>query len=281
MLAKLLSLLLHAKSGAISGVLLLGATGALVSVSASNGVTTITITEASPSPSSSALVVRHETEKTNEPTPTPSTSPQVSSNQSSTTACTDERAALATQVQRVNTAFATFHTDLMKLRGLRAQSTLETADDTLKAVRQAAVKAIHATATQCVKNDDDEDEDHDNDEDKDEDNDNDDDDSVIGTASFMTISFVTGQSDVDENDGDHGRGKDGVAPVTFTGTDAAAIADQAIALMQAAFNTANTAPVTTPKPSHSPDFKSNDSNQKFDDKGGSGHDGRGGSGHRD
>ena len=32
MLAKLISLLIHAKAGAISGVFLLGATGALVSV---------------------------------------------------------------------------------------------------------------------------------------------------------------------------------------------------------------------------------------------------------
>jgi len=44
MLGKLLSLLLHAKSGAISGLFLLGATGALVSVSTQNGVTTITVT---------------------------------------------------------------------------------------------------------------------------------------------------------------------------------------------------------------------------------------------
>ena len=42
MLAKLLSLLFHAKAGMLSGVLLLGATGALVTVSASNGVTTVT-----------------------------------------------------------------------------------------------------------------------------------------------------------------------------------------------------------------------------------------------
>jgi acyl-CoA synthetase (AMP-forming)/AMP-acid ligase II len=58
MLEKLLSLLIHVKAGAVSGVVLLGAAGALVSVSAQNGVTTITITQASPSPSASASPVR-------------------------------------------------------------------------------------------------------------------------------------------------------------------------------------------------------------------------------
>src|SRR5690348_12974941 len=117
MLGKLLSLLLHAKSGAISGLFLLGATGALVSVSTQNGVTTITITEASPSPSASASPSASPTATrtaTPSPSASPSASPSLSSPSSSNTACTDEAKALAFQVQRVDAAFKGFHTDLMK-----------------------------------------------------------------------------------------------------------------------------------------------------------------------
>ena len=187
MLAKLLSLLIHAKSGAISGVLLLGATGALVSVSASNGVTTITITEASPSPVS---LVSHTTEKTIETeTPKPAASPKLSS--VSSTACTDEATALATEVQRVDSAFSGFHTDLMKLRGQRAATTIETADATLKVIRQAAVKAIHATATQtCAKQDDEDENDNDQNDKTDNEqtgeNDTDDNTSAVGAAATVT-----------------------------------------------------------------------------------------------
>ena len=47
MLEKLLSLLLHAKGGAVATVFVLGTTGALVTATVDNGLTTITITEAS------------------------------------------------------------------------------------------------------------------------------------------------------------------------------------------------------------------------------------------
>ena len=50
MFERLLEMFLHAKSGAIAAVFLLGTTGALVTATVQNGVTTITITEASPSP---------------------------------------------------------------------------------------------------------------------------------------------------------------------------------------------------------------------------------------
>ncbi len=59
MFEKLLELLLSAKTGAISGVLILS--GALVSVTSGNGVTTITI-EQTPTPTVTA---------TASPTPTP------------------------------------------------------------------------------------------------------------------------------------------------------------------------------------------------------------------
>src|SRR5438270_12390135 len=118
MLGKLLSLLLHAKSGAISGLFLLGATGALVSVSTQNGVTTITITEASPSPSASASPSASPT-ATHTATPSASASPKPSSSPSSLSspkpadACTDEAKALAFQFPRVDQAFKGIHTDVM------------------------------------------------------------------------------------------------------------------------------------------------------------------------
>ena len=94
MFAKLLTLLLHAKAGAISGVFLLGATGALVSVSASNGVTTITLTDPSPTPTATATATPTATASptatpTATPTHTPSASPAPLSSPS-VSACTDE-----------------------------------------------------------------------------------------------------------------------------------------------------------------------------------------------
>jgi len=243
MLGKLLSLLLHAKSGAISGLFLLGATGALVSVSTQNGVTTITITEASPSPSASASASASPSASptaTHTAHPSPSASALPFSSPSSS-ACADQAKALAFQVQRVDTAFKGFHTDLMKLRGTRSVADIEKADVMLKVIRQAAVKAIHKTFAQSCKKDDDEDEsaeteDHD-------------------AAPATTLSLLGDRKKHDEdndNDSDHHKTKP--APMTFTG-DATSIADQAIAAMQVAFDTAKNAAASTPRPrpSHSPE----------------------------
>jgi hypothetical protein len=248
MLAKLISLLIHAKSGAISGVFLLGATGALVSVSAANGVTTVTITEASPSPSASASPSASPTASSRTASPSPAASPSLSSNTSpSTAACTDEATALAFQVKRVDTAFTGFHTDLMALRGVREQATVEKADAVLRLVRHAATKAIHATATvACVKSDDEDENDVDEEGDNDGEHENDHRSSpkTLDTAAPATALSVVKETNNDkENDG---RGQK--LGVTFTGT-ATAIADQAIAAMQVAFDTAKNAPVKTPKAS--------------------------------
>ena len=245
MLGKLLSLLLHAKSGAISGLFLLGATGALVSVSTQNGVTTITITQASASPSASARAAA-----------SPSASPIASHSASPSSAgalpfsspssnvCADQAKALAFQVQRVDTAFKGFHADLMKLRGTRSVADIEKADVMLKVIRQAAVKAIHKTFDKsCMKKDDDEDEsveteDHD-------------------AAPATTLSLLGDRKKHDEdndNDSDHHRTKP--APMTFTG-DAKSIADQAIAAMQVAFDLAKNAPASNPRPSHKPEAPRN------------------------
>jgi hypothetical protein len=232
MLAKLLSLLLHAKSGLVSGVLLLGATGALVSVSASNGVTTITITQASASPSTAVTTATRSPRPSK--SPEPSESPRLSSAASS--ACSDAAKAAALQVQRVDSAFQGFHTSLMKLRGQRAVATIETADVLLKNVRQAAVKAIHATLATDCKNADEEDE---------ADNDNEDN----STAALATTSLNTDREKDEDNDGE---AKNTTSPITFTGTDPKGIADQAIAAMQAAFDTVHGAAASTPRPSRSP-----------------------------
>ena len=233
MLAKLLSLLLHAKAGAISGVFLLGATGALVSVSAQNGVTTITITEASPSPSASARAHPSASPSASR-SPKPSSSPDLVSLPKAADACTDQAKANALQVARVNTAFSAFHTDLMKLRDVRDRATVETADKLLKSVRQAAVKAIHATLT-CKKHDDDQD---------------DEDESHDATAATTSLN--------DDKDKDEDNDKDSheksASNITFTG-DATSIADQAIVAMQTAFDTAKNVPARAakPTPSHKPE----------------------------
>lgn len=247
MLAKLLSLLLHAKAGAISGVFLIGATGALVSVSASNGVTTVTI-EPSPTPTAAVIPARPVTSPPATPTPTPA-SPQLSSPVTSS-ACSDEAKALALQVQRVNTAFGTFRTDLKALKGLRDEKVLKTADQTLKSVRQAAVRAIHGTATAtCLKKDDDEDK---TDEDK-----------TDATDADTNVQHG------DDNDADEDKGddhKDKTPGLTFTG-DAVSIAGQAITAMQTAFDTAKNSPVTTSTKKNDENKSAKASPKKDDKKG--------------
>lgn len=235
MLAKLLSLLFHAKAGLLSGVLLIGATGALVTVSTSNGVTTVTITQPSASPITATTETATRSPRPSK-SPEPSESPKLSSSTSS--ACSDAAKALELQVQRVDKAFSGFHTDLMHMRGTRSVVVIETADVTLKNVRQAAVKALHATlATTCTKTDD---------EDKAENDDEDSSTAASGTTALNTDREKDEDSDTDGH-------KPAASPITFTGTDAAGIADQAIAAMQAAFDTAKSAAASTPKPSHSPE----------------------------
>lgn len=178
MLEKLLELLLHAKSGAIAGVLLIGTTGALVTATVENGVTTITLTQASASPSASASPTGSPTASptatpTGTPTATPTGSPTGSPSSSpSSTECKAQVTAAVEATQRVDRAFSMYHTDLMHLRqNARTESAktlLEKTDKTLKTLRENAVKAIHATVT-CKKHDDDEDKDEDTDEHEDND----------------------------------------------------------------------------------------------------------------
>jgi hypothetical protein len=257
MLETLFKLLLHMKSGAISGVFLLGATGALVSVSATkdNGVTNITFTEASASPSASVSPRPSASPTpTRSASPSPSASPatntQPSSSSPSTSACTDEAKALAFQLQRVDSAFNGFHTDLMKLRAERDRATVEKADAMLRSIRQAAAKSIHATATvACFKKHDEDDEDEDADEAGDHDGDHQNGEhkntTLPAAPVASALSILVERNTQKDNDG---KDKAKAIGITFSG-DAKAIADQAIAAMQVAFDTAKNAPAKTPKPS--------------------------------
>ena len=196
MIEKLLALFIHAKSGAISGVFLLGASGALVSATTENGVTTITITQASPSPSASvspspsastspvpsaspspAPSASPSASPSPSPSPTPSASPSASATPSAPAAhaCVDA-------VRTVNDAFQERHTTLSKMRSGKsergdraarseaaAKLTVKRADEILKAIRKAAVKSIHASCPSSHDDDDEDDEDNDDeDDDRDE-----------------------------------------------------------------------------------------------------------------
>jgi hypothetical protein len=140
----------------------------------------------------------------------------------------------------------------MKLRGQRASNVLETSDLTLKQIRQAAVKALHATLT-CKTDDEDKDEAKDTDTDE---KDADDDTSAAPATTVTTVPSTVDQSNDEDNDNDHG--KKPTSPITFTGTDPKGIADQAVAAMQVAFDAAKNAPVLTAKPAHSPETNSTD-----------------------
>jgi hypothetical protein len=173
-------------------------------------------------------------------------------------ACTDQAAVLALQVQRVDSAFSGFHTDLMKLRGQRDAATIANADAMLRVIRNAAVKAIHATADQTCKT-------HDQDENSNDENSTDGDQSAAA-AMVTTLSVVGGTTNDESNGGDQGdENKIKPTPITFSG-DATSIADQAIAAMQVAFNAAQNAPVATPKPTPTHDAESTKGPEQKDQK---------------
>jgi hypothetical protein len=259
MLEKLIELLLHAKSGAIAAVFLIGTTGALVTATVQNGVTTITITEASPSPSASASATASPTASPSaspsasvSPSSSPSASPSSSpSSSASANPCSAEAHAAADAVKTVNSAFNGFHTDLehsrkdAKTETLR--NTLESADHLMGQIRESAVKAIHATNT-CAKTDD-EDKDNEQDEDKNEDS------GKHSQANFILAFFqkLLGQSTtvtvVTASPTPSASPSPTVAPsatataspasgVTFSGSDPKAIADQAVAAMKLVFDNA-------------------------------------------
>ena len=73
-----------------------------------------------------------------------------------------------------------------------------------------------------------------------------------GATREEALSLVGDRKKHDDNDNDSDHDKTKPAPLTFTG-DATSIADQAVAAMQVAFDTAKNAPASTPRPTRSPE----------------------------
>jgi hypothetical protein len=278
MFERLLTLFLHAKSGVIATVFLVGTTGALVTATVENGVTTITITEASPSPSASAsaspsasasATASPTSSATASPTASPTGSPTASpsSSPSSPSDCKSKDQAAESATRTVDKAFSQYHSDLMHLRELNkgdaAKTTVENADKLLKQLRQGAVKAIHA-ATSCFKHDEDKAGKHDDEDEND--NEDEDNDSSEHNGTVVVVVVTTSPSPSPTT-------SPTASPTTLTGTDPKTIADQAVAAMKLVFDTAKAQlPVqsASPKPSHSPrpSFTANpDRGDKHDGKG--------------
>jgi hypothetical protein len=246
---KLLSLLLHAKGGAVATVFVLGTTGALVTATVDAGVTTITITQPSSTTTGSQTTTPDETTTTN--TTVSETilalfnRTQAEDDPTGTATgngCSDEAHRINELVKEINAEFKLAHQAVATLskdaRTDDARKAAKDADKTLKDARREAVKAIHATRD-CPKGDDDEDVDEDED------------------------TATTGTS------------------VAFSGTDPEAIADLAISAMKqvvtdltAKLAAQTTTDTTTTSEKAKPEAKSNknDNKGKGNGKGRSGDD---------
>ena len=227
MLAKLLALLLHSKSAAVSAVFVLGTTGALVSATTQNGVTTVTVTQTTESSSQVTT-----SDKDNDKDEHSSTKSPPTTTTANAQSCAADAQARNAAVRTVDTTFVQDFTALNTLartKGEKGKEAAQTADKVLMQLRQGAVKAIHATGTACVKEDNDESADADEDtaegadEDKNDEQDNDDKTTAATTTTTTTVT---------------------------TGADPAAIAADAVAKMTLAFNTAKSTIEALPTVAH-------------------------------
>ena len=227
MLAKLLALLLHSKSAAVSAVFVLGTTGALVSATTQNGVTTVTLTQTTESPSQVTT-----SDKDNDKDEHSSTKSPPTTTTANAQSCAADAQARNAAVRTVDTTFVQDFTALNTLartKGEKGKEAAQTADKVLMQLRQDAVKAIHATGTACVKEDNDESADADEDtaegadEDKNDEQDNDDKTTAATTTTTTTVT---------------------------TGADPAAIAADAVAKMTLAFSTAKSTIEALPTVAH-------------------------------
>ena len=230
MLAKLLALLLHSKSAAVSAVFVLGTTGALVSATTQNGVTTVTVTQTTEA--SSQVTTSDKDNDKNEHSSSRSPSPATTTTTANAQSCAADAQARNVAVRSVDTTFVQDFTALNTLartKGEKGKEAAQTADKVLMQLRQDAVKAIHATGTACVKEDNDESADADEDtaegadEDKNDEQDNDDKTTAATTTTTTTVT---------------------------TGADPAAIAADAVAKMTLAFNTAKSTIEALPTVAH-------------------------------
>ncbi len=269
MFEKLLSLLLHAKGGAVATVLVLGASGALVTATVQNGMTTVTITQPS------AATTGSDTTTGSTTTPNTTTNNTVTQTvlalfnkkgEDDPTApatgngCSDAAHAINEQVQRVDAAFKTDHAAVLALSKTApktdaARKLVKDADNKIKGFRQAAVKALHELfkSDACKGNDD---------ADKAEeakDAETDDEDSTTGA----TATGATGAT-----------GTTGTT-VAISGTDAKAIADAAIAAMDKEVTDLKTAlgalPAVAPATTQTDKSKSDKSTKNTNSNKGKGH----------
>ena len=166
MFEKLLSLLLHAKGGAVATVLVLGASGALVTATVENGMTTVKITQPSAATTASDTTTTSNTTTSNTVTQTvlalfnkkeddDPTAPATGNG------CSDAAHATNEQVQRVDAAFKIDHAAVLALSKTApktdaARTLVRTSDSKIKGFRQAAVKQIHKlfNSDACKGNDD-------------------------------------------------------------------------------------------------------------------------------
>jgi len=149
MLEKLLSLLLHAKGGAVATVLVLGASGALVTATVENGLTTVTITQ----PTTTTAT---ETTTTNTTTTNPAilalfnrtSAEQDPTGTATGNGCSDAAHDTNSAVRLVNDGFKKDHAAVLALskdaeKTADARTLVKTADGKIRDLRQEAVKAIH------------------------------------------------------------------------------------------------------------------------------------------
>lgn len=292
MFEKLLSLLLHAKGGALATVLVLGASGALITATVENGTTTITITQPSSGAADTAVAPVTATTVSNITSTNTTVDPAILALFTRTKAeddptspatggngCSDAAKAINEQVKRVNDAFKTDQQAIEKMRkDARTDAAKKAVSDAEKAItgiRQAAVKAIHATnaSATCNKDDEDVDEQHGDNNDKNDANDEKDND-------------VDNEQDGEHDDDNSTTPPTGGAPTTTAPTtpavvfsgDAKAIADAAISAMAlwvtdvkaaiaaqpAATTTTNTTKAKTDNKSH----RTNTTKQNSGGKGG-------------
>jgi hypothetical protein len=149
---KLLSLLLHAKGGAVATVLVLGASGALVTATVQSGATTVTITQPSAATTGSDTTTGSTTTPNTTVTQTVLALFNRKENDDPTApatgnGCSDAAHAMNVQVKAVNETFKTDHQAIEKQRKDAktdaARKALNDADKVIRETRQAAVKAIH------------------------------------------------------------------------------------------------------------------------------------------
>jgi hypothetical protein len=228
MFEKLLSLFLHAKGGAIATVLVIGASGALVTATVENGVNTITITQPSTAGSQTTTGGSTTTNTTPNNTVTQTilalfnnTKKEGATEPAGGNDCSDAAHATNEQVKRVDAAFKTDHAAVQALAKTApktdaAKKLVKDANNKINGFRHAAVKAIHDLfKSDACKGADDKDKDEDKDVETEDEDDN-------GSTTGTTTGTTNGTTSTTTNT---------TTTVAISGTDAKALADAAIKAM--------------------------------------------------